>query len=69
MKESLEQSAKDINATVYTADAAHDVSKQISDVEDMLQKKIDILLINPADSVGAETAVLAAKKPAWWWWR
>lgn len=62
MKESLEQSAKDINATVYTADAAHDVSKQISDVEDMLQKKIDILLINPADSVGAETAVLAAKK-------
>lgn len=28
----------------------------------MLQKKIDILLINPADSVGAETAVLAAKK-------
>lgn len=62
MKESLEQAAKEINATVYTADAAHDTSKQISDIEDMIQKKIDILLINPADSVGAEAAVLAAKK-------
>ncbi|STV78032.1 Xylose ABC transporter periplasmic xylose-binding protein XylF [Klebsiella michiganensis] len=62
MKESLEQSAKDINATVYTADAAHDVSKQISDVEDMLQKKIDILLINPADSVGCGNRRAGAKK-------
>lgn len=62
MKQSLEDASKDINAKLYTADAAHDVSKQISDIEDMLQKKIDILLINPADSVGAEAAVIAAKK-------
>lgn len=62
MKQSLEDASKDINAKLYTADAAHDVSKQISDIEDMIQKKIDILLINPADSVGAEAAVLAAKK-------
>ncbi|WP_245880210.1 ABC transporter substrate-binding protein [Superficieibacter electus] len=62
MKQSVEDATKDINAKLYTADAAHDVSKQISDIEDMIQKKIDILLINPADSVGAEAAVLAAKK-------
>lgn len=62
MKESADDMAKDIGAKIYFADARHDVSKQISDVEDMIQKKIDILLINPADSVGAETAVLAAKK-------
>lgn len=62
MKQSLEAATNDINAKLYTADAAHDVSKQISDIEDMIQKKIDILLINPADSVGAEAAVLAAKK-------
>lgn len=52
MKEALEQAANDIGAKVYIADAGHDVSKQINDVEDMLQKKIDILLINPTDSVG-----------------
>ncbi|HBO24341.1 MAG TPA: LacI family transcriptional regulator [Providencia sp.] len=62
MKEALESATGDIGAQLYISDAAHDVSKQTSDIEDMLQKKIDILLINPADSVGAETAVLAAKK-------
>ncbi|WP_038899827.1 substrate-binding domain-containing protein, partial [Yersinia pestis] len=56
MKEALEQAANDIGAKVYIADAGHDVSKQINDVEDMLQKKIDILLINPTDSVGVQSA-------------
>ncbi|OSZ94735.1 substrate-binding domain-containing protein [Yersinia pestis] len=62
MKEALEQAANDIGAKVYIADAGHDVSKQINDVEDMLQKKIDILLINPTDSVGVQSAVMAADK-------
>ncbi|WP_431224985.1 substrate-binding domain-containing protein [Serratia sp. L9] len=62
MKEALDQAGSDINAKIYVSDARHDVSKQISDVEDMLQKKIDILLINPADSVGVESAVQAAHK-------
>lgn len=62
MKEALEQAANDIGAKVYIADAGHDVSKQINDVEDMLQKKIDILLINPTDSVGVQSAVMAANK-------
>lgn len=66
MKEALESATGEMGAQLYIADAAHDVSKQTSDIEDMLQKKIDILLINPADSVGAETAVLAAKKPVLW---
>ncbi|MEE4407350.1 MULTISPECIES: ABC transporter substrate-binding protein [unclassified Serratia (in: enterobacteria)] len=62
MKESLENAANDIGAKVYIADAHHDVSKQISDVEDMLQKKVDILLINPTDSVGVQSAVISAHK-------
>lgn len=62
MKESLEKAANDIGAKVYIADAHHDVSKQISDVEDMLQKKVDILLINPTDSVGVQSAVISAHK-------
>lgn len=62
MKKTLEQAANDIGAKVYISDARHDVSKQINDVEDMLQKKIDILLINPTDSVGVQSAIISAHK-------
>lgn len=62
MKEALEDSAKQIGAEIIIADAQHDVSKQINDVDDMIQKGINILLINPTDSKGAEAAVEAAKK-------
>jgi ribose transport system substrate-binding protein len=48
-------------AVLYVADARHDVTKQISDVEDMLEKGIDILLLNPADSEGVQRAVVEAK--------
>ena len=62
MKQALEEAAASIGATVVITDARHDVSKQISDVEDMIQKKIDILLFNPTDSTGVEGAVKSAKK-------
>ncbi|WP_407364611.1 ABC transporter substrate-binding protein (plasmid) [Pseudomonas luteola] len=62
MKESLEQAAKTIGAEVIVTDAHHDVSKQINDVEDMLQRGINILLLNPADSVGVQSAVISAHK-------
>ncbi|MGL4859375.1 MAG: ABC transporter substrate-binding protein [Enterobacteriaceae bacterium] len=62
MRETLEQAAEQIGAKVYVADARHNVSRQINDIEDMLQKKIDILLLNPADSVGVQSAVEAAHK-------
>ena len=46
---------------MIVTDAGHDVAKQISDVEDMLQQGIDILLLNPTDSAGVESAVRMAK--------
>ena len=61
MKQALEEAAASIGATVVITDARHDVAKQISDVEDMIQKKIDILLLNPTDSTGVEGAVKSAK--------
>ncbi|VTR16653.1 D-ribose-binding periplasmic protein precursor [Serratia fonticola] len=69
MKQALEQAAGDIGAKLYIADAHHDVSKQINDVEDMLQKKVDILLINPTDSVGVQSAVISAHKAGAVSWR
>ncbi|MFM9270665.1 ABC transporter substrate-binding protein [Halomonas elongata] len=62
MQEALESAANSLGADVITTDARHDVAKQVSDVEDMIQQGIDILLLNPADSVGVETAVLAAQE-------
>lgn len=62
MQKALNEAANSIGAKVVVTDAHHDVSKQVSDVEDMLQKKIDILLVNPTDSTGIQSAVTAAKK-------
>lgn len=61
MQEALNEAAADLGADVVVTDAGHDVAKQISDVEDMLQQGIDILLLNPTDSAGIEAAVHAAK--------
>lgn len=61
MKQAAEEAAASIGAKLYVVDAAHDVTKQINDIEDLIQKKIDILIINPTDSSGVESAVKAAK--------
>ena len=62
MREALMEAADQIGAHVIVTDAGHDVAKQISDVEDMLQQNIDILLLNPTDSAGIESAVHMAKE-------
>lgn len=46
---------------VYVSDARHDVSKQLSDIEDMVAKGVNILVVNPTDSEGVRGAVEAAK--------
>ncbi|MDQ0252828.1 ribose transport system substrate-binding protein [Evansella vedderi] len=62
MKEAFEEAAESIGARSIVTDARHDVNKQTNDIADMVQQGIDILLVNPADSDGIETAVLAAKE-------
>ena len=61
MQEALMAAAEDLGAEVVVTDAGHDVAKQIPDVEDMLTQGIDILLLNPTDSAGIESAVHMAK--------
>jgi len=60
MKEALDAAAKQLGATVHVSDAHHDVNKQIADIQDMIQKGVKILLVNPTDSVGIQSAVKAA---------
>lgn len=60
MRKALEDAARSVGATVVVTDASHDVTRQISDVEDMIQQKVDILLVNPTDSSGIQSAIVAA---------
>jgi ribose transport system substrate-binding protein len=62
MKQAFDEACRSIGAESFVTDARHDVTKQINDIEDLIQKRIDVLLLNPTDSVGIETAVRAAKQ-------
>jgi ribose transport system substrate-binding protein len=62
MKKAVDEMASTLNAEVFYTDAHHDITRQISDIEDLIQKKIHILLINPTDTVGVEGVVKEAKK-------
>lgn len=62
MNEAIKEAADQIGAELIVTDAKHDVNKQTSDIEDMIQKGVKILLLNPTDSKGIETAVVEAKK-------
>lgn len=62
MKSAFDEAAQAIGAELIVTDARHDVTKQTSDIEDLIQKKINILIINPTDTVGVEGVVRDAKK-------
>lgn len=62
MKQAFDDAGHSLGAELFVTDARHDVTKQIADVEDLVQKGIDILLLNPTDSAGIESAVRAAKQ-------
>ncbi|MCV9992570.1 substrate-binding domain-containing protein, partial [Burkholderia pseudomallei] len=50
-----------VGGQVNVHDADQSVSKQVSGVADMLQRKIDTLLLTPSDSTGIKTAVVPGK--------
>src|SRR5699024_11892487 len=45
---------------IVVADAQDDSSKQISDIEDLLQQGIDLLLVNPTDDEAVVAGIEAA---------
>uniref|UniRef100_UPI0011A46858 substrate-binding domain-containing protein n=1 Tax=Staphylococcus epidermidis TaxID=1282 RepID=UPI0011A46858 len=49
-------------AELVVVDAQNDSAKQVSDVEDLIQRGIDVLLINPADSSAVSAAIESANK-------
>lgn len=62
LKDGADEAAKSAGAQLVVLDANDNISKQISDVEDLIQQKVDVIMINPTDSDAIVTAVEAANE-------
>jgi ribose transport system substrate-binding protein len=60
LKEGIVAEAKKEGITTIVVDAQNDSAKQSNDVEDLMQKGVNALLINPTDSAAISTEVQAA---------
>lgn len=62
LKEGAEETAKEEGIELIITDSQGDPSKQLSDVENILQKNPDLLILNPVDSDAAAQIVLIANE-------
>ncbi|MEH7076539.1 ribose ABC transporter substrate-binding protein RbsB [Neobacillus drentensis] len=60
LKEGAEKEAKSQNTEIITVDAQNDSAKQVSDIEDLIQKGVNVLIVNPADSDAIKAAIESA---------
>ena len=58
--QAAQDQAKKAGCSVSTSDGQNDMTKQIGDVEDMVAKGVNLLIINPRDPEGLVPAVNAA---------
>ena len=58
--EGAEAAAAKLGVALSVADAGDDVTKQVSDIEDLVAKDISVLIVNPVDSDAVTGAVEAA---------
>lgn len=62
LKEGAEKKAKELGHEIIVLDSQNTPSKELSNVEDLMVKGIDILLINPTDSDAVTAAVKEANR-------
>ncbi|MBT2733630.1 ribose ABC transporter substrate-binding protein RbsB [Bacillus sp. ISL-7] len=60
LKEGAEKEAKSEGTEIITVDAQNDSAKQVSDIEDLIQKGVNVLIVNPADSDAIKAAIESA---------
>ncbi len=60
LQEGAEAKAEEIGAELITVDSQDDVAKQINDVEDLIEREVDVIMINPTDSASVVAAVESA---------
>lgn len=57
VKSGIDAKAKELGVKVIVTDAQDNTSKQISDIEDLITKKVDAIILNPTDSAAVVPAV------------
>ncbi len=62
VRDGVESKAKEMGVSVKTVAAQDDPAKQANDIQDLIQQKVSVLLINPVDSAAIVTSVEAANK-------
>lgn len=60
LKEGAEAEAEKQGVELVTVDAQNDSAKQVSDIEDLIQQGVDVLLVNPTDSAAVVSAIQSA---------
>jgi ribose transport system substrate-binding protein len=54
--------AKELGIDLIVVDAQDKPSKQLNDIEDLIQQKVDLIIVNPTDSDAIVTAIEEANK-------
>jgi ribose transport system substrate-binding protein len=62
VKKGAEKAALDNNVELIVADAQNQSSKQLTDIENLIQKKPDLIIIDPCDSDAVTSAIEAANE-------
>ncbi|MGG1291000.1 ribose ABC transporter substrate-binding protein RbsB [Bacillus smithii] len=62
LKNGILKEAKKKGMDIIVVDAQNDSTKQVNNIEDLIQQGVDVLLINPTDSAAISTAVKSANK-------
>ncbi|MFN2340502.1 MAG: ribose ABC transporter substrate-binding protein RbsB [Halanaerobium sp.] len=60
LKDGAEAMAEEMDVEILTVDAQDDAASQLSSVEDLLIKQIDVLIVNPVDGNAIVSAITAA---------
>ncbi len=57
LKNGAEEKAADLGVEITVVDARDNAAKQLNDIQDLIQRKVDLLIINPTDSDAIVTAI------------
>ncbi|TFE01565.1 ribose ABC transporter substrate-binding protein RbsB [Jeotgalibacillus salarius] len=60
LAEGAEAQAEEAGMDITVVDAQDDPAKQISDIEDLIQQGVDLILVNPTDSAAIASAIESA---------
>ncbi len=62
LKQGATKTAKKLKLKLVVIDAQDNPSKQLNDIEDLIRKKVSVILINPTDSSAVVSAIKLANK-------